>query len=184
MDLTKLRLRISSTGYLMTGKKSFFHRLIWEKENGAIPKGFDIHHKDGNKLNNAIDNLDCLSHSEHLSIHMKANKKLHDWHKTEEGRKFLGEKAKQLWKDREIHVLKCVQCGNEFTAKQIDRAKYCNNNCEQAARRKRGDDLIDRQCVICLKTFMINKYSKTLTCGYACGSKYRTRNAKGKRHGN
>jgi len=183
MNFTDKRFRISSHGYMMTGKKTYLHRMIWESQNGPIPKGFDIHHIDGNKLNNCIENLECIPHSEHLSTHMKSNKKLYDWHKTPEGRKFLGEKAKQLWKERESHVLKCEFCGEDFTAKQIDRAKYCNNKCEQAARRKRGDDLIDRQCIICSKTFLINKYFKTLTCGYSCGSKYRTRNAKGKRHG-
>lgn len=114
---------------------------------------------------------------------MKENtSKVHAWHKTEEGRKALGEHAKEVWKNREVHTLKCEQCGKEFQAKQIDRAKYCDNKCEQAARRARGDDLVDRQCVICSKTFSINRYYKTVTCGYACGGKYRTRFAKGKRH--
>lgn len=176
------KLRISNGGYFVTGKNTFLHRLIWESVNGEVPNGFDIHHKDGNKLNNSIDNLQCLPHAEHLSIHMKQNSvKIHEWHKTEIGRKFLGNKAKELWEKRPLYIIKCEQCGNEFQAKQIDRAKYCDNKCEQAARRKRGDDLVERQCVICNKTFCINKYYKTLTCGYKCGSKYRTRNAKGSR---
>jgi len=183
MDVKNIRLRISSNGYIMFGKKSFLHRQVWESVFGPIPPGFDIHHKDGNKLNNSIENLESLPHFEHLSLHMKSNRKLHDWHKTEKGRKFLGEKSRKLWQSRKIHNLKCEQCGNLFEAKQIDRARYCDNKCEQAARRARGDDLIDRQCVICSKTFLVNKYYKTLTCGYKCGSKYRTRNAKGKRHG-
>jgi len=176
------KIRISSHGYFITGKNTLLHRLIWECINGPIAKGFDIHHKDGNKLNNSIDNLECISHPEHLSMHMKANKKLHDWHKSEEGRKFLGEKSKKLWQTREVHTIPCVRCGKDFQAKQIDRAKYCNKRCEEAARRARGDDLIDRKCAICSKTFRINKYHKTLTCGYTCGSEYRTRFAKGKRH--
>jgi hypothetical protein len=171
-----------SDGYYVVGKHTRIHRLVWETQKGKIPKGYDIHHIDGNKLNNHIDNLQCLPHTEHLSMHMKENKTLHDWHKTDEGRKFLGEKSKKLWETREIYKLKCEQCGNPFEAKQIDRARYCDNKCEQAARRARGDDLIERQCVICSKTFLINKYYKTITCGYSCGSKWRTRFAKGKRH--
>ncbi len=178
--MSKMRIE---NGYYVFGKNNRLHRIVWESQFGPIAKGFDIHHKDGNKLNNTIENLECISHTEHLSIHMKANKKLHDWHKTDEGRKFLGNKSKELWKNRPTHSLKCENCGIDFQAKQIDRAKYCDNKCEQAARRERGDDLVDRQCVICNKTFSINKYYKTLTCGYACGSKWRTRNAKGRRHG-
>jgi len=173
--------KVDKSGYMhMKGIR--LHRIIWEIHKGPIPKGFDIHHKDGNKLNNTIDNLECISHPEHLSLHMSQNsEKIHRWHKTKKGRLFLGEKSKTLWKNRKVHTLTCLHCGKEFQAKQIDRAKYCDNNCEQAARRARGDDLIDRSCAACGKTFRVNKYHKTLTCGYVCGGVYRTRNAKGKR---
>ncbi len=177
-----MKLRITG-GYFTLGKNTRLHRVIWESVHGSIPENHDIHHIDGNKLNNSIENLECISHSSHMSLHLKKCDKRFKWHKTEEGRKFLGEKSKKLWKLRVIHTIKCTQCSNEFQAKQIDRAKYCSNKCEQSARRARGDDLIDRQCFICNKTFKVNKYYKTLTCGYICGSKYRTRNAKGKRHG-
>jgi ribonucleotide reductase alpha subunit len=44
------------------------HRLIWESVNGPIPDGYDIHHIDGDTYNNDIDNLECLTHSDHASI--------------------------------------------------------------------------------------------------------------------
>lgn len=58
-----------SNGYMfrLDKKKMFLHRYIWEIERGEIPKGFEIHHKDGNKLNNIIDNLECISRGEHIS---------------------------------------------------------------------------------------------------------------------
>lgn len=171
MDLSNVRLRLTKNGYLAFGKNSFFHREIWKNAHGDIPIGYDIHHKDGDKLNNSLENLECLPHAEHLSLHMKANKSLHAWHKTEEGRKFLGEKSKKLWKERPFHSLSCLHCLKEFKAKQKDRAKYCSNNCEQAARRARGDDLIERTCVICSNLFTVNRYYKTQTCGYSCGAK-------------
>ena len=160
---------------------------MWEQHYGPIPKDdtgrtYEIHHKDGNKLNNAINNLACISHAEHLSIHMKENsKKVHAWHKSPEGRKFLSEKASKLMSERPFKTFNCPQCLKDFKSQNIHRVKYCGNNCQMAARRARGDDLIEKLCIICKKPFRINKYHKTLTCGYACGSKYRTRNAKGKR---
>jgi hypothetical protein len=45
------------------------HRIVWERENGRIPDGFQVHHKDGNKENNDIDNLELLSTLEHKRIH-------------------------------------------------------------------------------------------------------------------
>lgn len=41
------------------------HRYKYEKEIGKIPIGFDIHHIDGNRQNNDLSNLECLSKSDH-----------------------------------------------------------------------------------------------------------------------
>lgn len=52
------------------------YRKIWEEHhNVKIPNGYEIHHKDGNRKNNNIDNLVCVSIEEHLEIHMKQE----DW---------------------------------------------------------------------------------------------------------
>ena len=37
------------------------HRYIWETRVGEIPSGFEIHHKDQDKSNNALENLDIHS---------------------------------------------------------------------------------------------------------------------------
>lgn len=47
------------------------HRLVWRAHNGDIPAGHVIHHSDGNPLNNSIENLQCLSRSEHRQIHAR-----------------------------------------------------------------------------------------------------------------
>lgn len=43
------------------------HRLVYEAFVGEIPKGYHIHHKDGNKQNNRFDNLELLHPSDHAS---------------------------------------------------------------------------------------------------------------------
>lgn len=50
------------------------HRLIWECVNGEIPSDFDIHHKDGDKLNNSIQNLELISRYEHNCFHKQHDK--------------------------------------------------------------------------------------------------------------
>lgn len=45
------------------------HRYKYEKEVGKIPFDYDIHHKDGNKQNNELSNLECISKSDHARIY-------------------------------------------------------------------------------------------------------------------
>ena len=67
---------LNNKGYLQTGNKIngksniiMLHRLIWECANGEIPKGYEIHHIDGNKLNNSISNLEMITIANHHSEH-------------------------------------------------------------------------------------------------------------------
>jgi hypothetical protein len=51
------------------------YRSIWIKHNGPIPKddkgrSYEIHHIDGNRKNNDISNLVCVSIEEHYKIHL------------------------------------------------------------------------------------------------------------------
>jgi hypothetical protein len=45
------------------------YRKIYESHHGKIPKGYHIHHIDGNPFNNEISNLQCVSPEEHAEIH-------------------------------------------------------------------------------------------------------------------
>lgn len=43
------------------------HRIVWETFNGEIPDGYEIDHIDGNRLNNALSNLRCVTHTENMA---------------------------------------------------------------------------------------------------------------------
>src|ERR1700739_3069602 len=48
----------------------FNYRQFWEQHHQQkIPPGFQIHHRDENRSNNHIDNLQCVSPQEHYEIH-------------------------------------------------------------------------------------------------------------------
>lgn len=51
------------------GKSKMVHVLEWEKHNGPKPQGMQIHHKDENKSNWNIENLQLVTPSDHLKIH-------------------------------------------------------------------------------------------------------------------
>ena len=163
------------------------HRYVWMCENGPIPKGYEIHHKDFDKSNNHISNLVCLSKSEHSKYHasllteqQRAERKENinknalpkaiEWHKSEEGLAWHREHANTTG----IHLQydkKCDMCGKEFTGKWRDR--FCSNACKSKWRRvnKLDDEL--RNCIICGKTFSTNKYGKTCTCCRSCADELR-----------
>ena len=52
----------------------YIHRACWEACRWPIPPGSFVHHKDGNKTNNSIRNLTCLTNGEHTSEHMRQRK--------------------------------------------------------------------------------------------------------------
>jgi hypothetical protein len=45
------------------------HIYVWQLVNGAIPIGYCLHHIDGNKANNEIENLECILIRDHSSLH-------------------------------------------------------------------------------------------------------------------
>lgn len=56
-------------GYVM------FHRFLMECMLGTyINQDYDVHHKDGNPLNNDMSNLEVLTTSEHMRLHFKERK--------------------------------------------------------------------------------------------------------------
>ena len=52
------------------------HRLIWIQNYGEIPEGMIIHHKNGKKKDNRLNNLKIVSRSEHSKEHWKRKKLL------------------------------------------------------------------------------------------------------------
>jgi len=61
------RYTLRNNGYYgrTNGKRTLLHRDMWESAHGQIPAGFDIHHIDGDKANNCIENFECIPKDEH-----------------------------------------------------------------------------------------------------------------------
>ena len=58
-----LKLTETPAGYQMVGA-GLVHRVVYETFNGDISTDYEIHHKDNNKINNNIGNLQCVTKSQ------------------------------------------------------------------------------------------------------------------------
>lgn len=109
------------------------HRQIWEDNNGPIPDGMEIHHKDHGFSNNSIENLECLTNEEHKSRHPMSEK----------GRAANSEAAKRnnhlaKWRERDPEAVHeaCVQNGKK--SKALENWKKDNPELAQETYREAG----------------------------------------------
>lgn len=64
-----LKFSLRNNGYLARtdGDRELMHRYVWRFYNGEIPSNHDIHHRNENKLDNRLENLELISKAEHTS---------------------------------------------------------------------------------------------------------------------
>ena len=85
------------------------HVVWWLAKGEAHPKELQLHHKDDDMLNDALDNLELLTHSEHQRVH------------------------------RGAPPIPCDRCGTSFSRKLHKRRyshNFCSANCYNEARRR------------------------------------------------
>lgn len=103
-------------------KYCYKHYLAYWKEYGIIPKNDEIiHHKDGNKHNNSIENLELMNRIEHIKLH---NSK----------------------RTRKMVLLKCPICEKEFVKEKRNThlqkggtATYCSKKCTYKSNKLRSE---------------------------------------------
>ena len=72
---------VKHNNYYVHNTHGYLHRYIYQYYNPNINiEGYDIHHKDHNKMNNNISNLQLLTSSEHHSLHSGHKGELNPWY--------------------------------------------------------------------------------------------------------
>lgn len=101
------------------GKKRLAHRVIMERHLGRpLTRAEVVHHRNGDRFDNRIENLEVLSHKEHSGHH---NRKYPD-------------------------TSECVVCGASFTpaaTKRGGRKQTCSRPCFRILLRQRQRDRLN-----------------------------------------
>lgn len=121
------------------------HRQVWEDHFGSIPEDYQVHHKNGDKLDNRMENLECLHISEHRRIHnaqkeiqykvCKLGSKLslrkkRMWYLLKEGKNIQSENSRLFWSDRKERIKLCIVCGADYSTRSVKiRNGCCSNAC-------------------------------------------------------
>lgn len=175
-----------STGYWISvdAPRLRAHRWVWNNVNGTIPESCQIHHRDGNKSNNDISNLQLVSHRQHALLHLteekreklrkQANSVRHltkEWHKSKEGRAWHKYHAqKEGFGKWEFPEKACGHCQRPFKPANHHNI-FCSNACKSAWRRAKKLDHVDLVCKGCGQVFSENKYAKRIYCSRACAKR-------------
>lgn len=112
-------IKIAKNGYAyiylnrQEGKPHYFllHRYIMQYSLGRkLKKGEIIHHRDGDPLNNKLENLELVkSHSKHLSDHQS---------------------------ERLKKIINCGYCGNHFHPKKLLNKKIIQRFCQPLCKKR------------------------------------------------
>lgn len=56
--------------------RQLISRAVWRDSHGNIPHGWEVHHKDRDRRNNVLSNLECLAPLDHHREHRQPQKVL------------------------------------------------------------------------------------------------------------
>lgn len=173
-----LTFRKGTSGHY-TNTSSFIHRHVWQYYCGDIPAGNVIHHKNFNKSDNSIENLQMLTITEHNRLHMALQ--LSDLRYTRKcpkcGKTFTTGHIIQIYcsedcanKSRPLENKQCVICGKEFKARTDQNISTCSKKCLHELKTRQDRELPRelRHCAVCGKEFLASIVKKQIYCSKKC----------------
>lgn len=125
------------------------HRVVWIYHNGPVPENCDIHHVNGNRSDNRLENLSPMDKTEHQVLHNKG-KEYTPWPAILAAPKWHGSRSGKKWHrgnyERNVASIwlspvqkLCKRCGKKYSTvhSRATKSCFCSAACRAADFRSR-----------------------------------------------
>lgn len=123
------------------------HRLVMSDHLGRpLAHNEVVHHLNGDRADNSLENLVLMTRSDHHSHHHKGVSKPNSRYP-----RLTSEQVKELWRTKRIHqrikAKFCTRCDSPFVSRNHKVQKYCSMHCYNI------DRATSRMCTWCAQSY-------------------------------
>lgn len=126
-------------------------RMVYLNEVGPIPPGHHVHHKNFDRLDDRVENLECITASEHYEKHASRR----------------SDQSRKRYREVATLIRECIQCHKNFEIKDwasnSTKSKFCSRSCLEKWRGNKFQPE-QRTCEVCKSPYTATKVFQKYCC--------------------